>query len=140
MNATGKLRMAGAALTLMTLASMPVNAMQQITRVGWSLLNSGFEPVRTLDGWLDEDETDTYTITLRGGVEYAFAGDCDDDCTDLDLELRNSDGVVMAKDTGSNASPALRFTPRATGSYRLKVTMYRCDVEPCKYAVEQYRR
>lgn len=127
-------------VALVAASAAALDATQRITRAGLVLLDSGFELTRTLDGWLDDSEVDHHSIWLQAGVEHAFSGRCDADCSDLDLRLVNRRGTVVAESTDTSAFPAIRFTPTSNGTYRLEVIMYRCTIEPCEYDVEQYRR
>lgn len=59
------------------------------------------------------------TIPLTGGIEYAFMAGGDDDVNDLDLELRDSDGEVVAKDVATDSNPVVVFTPKEDGKYKV---------------------
>jgi len=114
---------------------------QELDRIAARLRAEGFQSIRTPEhGWLGEDESESFTVYLRSGREYVMQGTCDDDCTDLDLDVMGPNGDVVASDHSSDDWPQARFVPWTSGTYRVKVTMYTCDVEPCAYAVGVYRR
>ena len=120
-----------------TTSTVTVHADQ--TRLITSWIHAGFGLVGSVNGWLDEDGEETREYWLQGGVQYAFAGTCDDDCPDLDLKLLRG-SVLQVQDTSSDAYPQIAFSPQASGTYRLRVVMYRCRIAPCRYDVDQYRR
>ena len=125
---------------LFALAATPMTVhASQSRRIG-AWINSGYEVVSTANGWLDDDEEETYEYWLQSGVRYTFAGTCDDDCTDLDLKLFNRANELVAEDTDPDSNPQIVFSPRTSGTYRLRVVMYRCSIEPCRYDLDQYRR
>jgi hypothetical protein len=125
---------------LLALATAPVTVHAGQSRLVSSWIRAGLEVVGSIDGWLDEDEDETREFWLQRGVQYAFAGTCDNDCTDLDLKLFNRAGVLQVEDTDSDAYPRILFTPASSGTYRLRIEMYRCTIEPCRFDVDQYRR
>jgi hypothetical protein len=125
---------------LLALAATAATVDARQTRFNASLTRAGFGFMGSVDGWLDEDEAETREFWLQRGVQYAFAGTCDGDCTDIDLKLFNRSGALLAEDTDADDIPQVVFTPPANGTYRLRVLMYRCRIEPCRYDIDQYRR
>ena len=91
-------------------------------------------------GWLNDRQSDTFSIGLAAGTEYALAATCDEDCTDIDLVLYGPDGIPVASDRLTDDEPVLRVTPRQSGPHRLRVTMADCEVEPCAYTVGVFTR
>jgi hypothetical protein len=89
-------------------------------------------------GSLNESEVAPHPGTFEPGADYLIVGRCDVDCTDLDLELSSSDGSVVAEDRDADDKPYVRFRARA-GSYRLRVIMSSCQLEPCAYGLRVYR-
>lgn len=85
-------------------------------------------------GSLNQGETDSMTIGLREGGEYALVGVCDSACTDLDLRLfdESSHELAVALNPGT---PILRITVPRTSKYRLRVVMTACSHSPCRYGV-----
>lgn len=82
---------------------------------------------------LNTDETDSVTVTLKGGERYDFIASCDEDCDRLHLRLRNASGDDMAVDRSGANLPHLRFTPSQSGRYQVAVTMAGCRMNPCWY-------
>ena len=86
-------------------------------------------------GSLAAGEGATFPIRLRAGTQYRVTGLCDDDCTDLDLRLRNPRGEQVDEDTLPDAYPVLLFRPEEDGEFTLVVEMFECSVEPCIFSV-----
>jgi hypothetical protein len=90
-------------------------------------------------GTLDAEENGSFTVALQGGVSYVMIGVCDQDCAALQLVLSTpANNEITAERRGENF-PVLRFTPRETASYRVKVTMAACQMNPCWYGLGVYR-
>lgn len=77
----------------------------------------------------------TFPVQLESGVEYTIVGICDEDCTDLDLALLDSDGTELESDYLVDAEPVLSFTADGSGWYDVRLDMVTCSIEPCSYAV-----
>jgi hypothetical protein len=75
------------------------------------------------------------TLNVRDGVSYAIVGVCDSDCRDIDLELYDDNGNRIVADTGSNDTPGVRFTPRWSARFTIRVTMASCSNAPCRYGI-----
>jgi len=86
-------------------------------------------------GTLDTDESESFTLTLQAGVSYVVVGTCDEDCERLSLVLSDLSSHDLAADRASENAPVVRFGPRETAAYRVKVVMERCRVNPCRYGV-----
>ena len=80
-------------------------------------------------------DTESISLTLRGGQEYVIVGVCDDDCSDLDLRLYDRGGNELAEDIELDAWPILEYAPSASGDFRVQVVMVTCSVSPCFYGV-----
>lgn len=77
-----------------------------------------------LGTYLPKGEQVGFTTTLNAGTEYAFVGGGDDDVTDLDIYLVNDRGIEVAKDSKTDNSPIVIFTPSTTGRYTVRVKMF----------------
>lgn len=89
-------------------------------------------------GDLKDGEDATFTLALRPGGQYFVVGVCDQDCSDLDLEARNSAGVELDSDYEVDDAPVLSFTAGRTGEVALDVLMSDCSAEPCRYGYRVY--
>jgi hypothetical protein len=73
-----------------------------------------------------------WQVELVGGTAYRFVGACDDDCTNLDIELIDAQtGGVVASDMLQDDFPIVDFTPQANGRYIVRMLMQTCSVAPC---------
>lgn len=80
-----------------------------------------------------------WTVELVGGTSYRIVGACDDDCTNMDMELIDvATGGVVASDMLAEPRPPLRpdfpvvdFTPPSNGRYIVRLLMQTCTVAPC---------
>jgi hypothetical protein len=76
-----------------------------------------------------------WSVNLNAGVNYIFLGACDDDCTNLDIELIDAANAVVASDTAPDDFPIVRFRPSANGTYTVRTHLRTCAVEPCQLGV-----
>lgn len=95
---------------------------------------TGGSPHLTKTGNLNEEEAETFLVTLERGVAYSILGVCDNDCSRLQLLLATQSNE-LAIDRNSETFPVLQFTPSATTVYRLRVVMEGCHWNPCWYAI-----
>lgn len=102
---------------------------------GWTQLPD----LRDLDVVKDGDYT-TITYTLIKGNSYKIVGACDNQCSDLDLELRDDNNNLIERDSASDDIPIVEVTPRRDGKFTLKVSMRDCSSSAgCVYGVDVYR-
>ncbi len=92
----------------------------------------------THTGSIGEGESDDIYVTLGAG-DYVIMGACDEDCDDVDLFLYVGDSEIDS-DVEVDDFPTLSVDLTGSGSYRIAVSMFGCDTEPCWYAVGVYRR
>jgi hypothetical protein len=72
-----------------------------------------------------------WAVNLASGRSYRVLGACDNECSNVDLELIDASGAVVAGDTLPDDYPVFDFTPPATGAYRVRISMRACTVAPC---------
>jgi hypothetical protein len=77
-------------------------------------------------GWLKKG-TDTwvplYTIKLEEGKQYRFIAAGDAEARDVDLEIQDADGKVVAHDDKTEPEAVVDFTPKTTGSYTVRIRL-----------------
>lgn len=118
----------------------------QLAAVQNTVAQDGFRPdpraFRTdlIVGFLADDDEVGLEIDLEFGVEYMIVGVCDEDCSDLDLVLSDTEGNTLFNDALDDDAPILSFTAPAGGSHILWVSMYECSLEPCSFGYKVYRR
>jgi hypothetical protein len=87
---------------------------------------------------LSQGDSDDYTVTLQGGRSYKLVGVCDNDCTDLDITLYDSDGDVVDRDLLDDDKPVVSVSGKSGGRYRMNVSMATCSTDTCYYSVAVY--
>jgi hypothetical protein len=103
-----------------------VNALQGTSRGQTRVLN--VSP-------LNNDESDLIVVELNPGKAYDIVAVCDEDCIGLHILLSTATRNDVAVDRSSENLPVLHYAPTQAGSYRIKVTMAACRVNPCWYGV-----
>ena len=83
----------------------------------------GFCSTCYLGAYIAPGNNSFLTTQLERGRQYVFTGAVQEGC-DLDIIIEDSDGDVVAKDTQSDNFPIVRFTPRYTGSYTIRLKLY----------------
>ena len=69
-------------------------------------------------GSLRENESASIPLRLRAGVFYRLVGDCDWDCTDLDLRVRGPDRETVAEDVEPGTMSVVDVQPQEGGISR----------------------
>ena len=91
-------------------------------------------------GNLADDATASHDLTVVGGNQYVIFGACDNDCTDVDLKIYDTNGNLQLQDVAVDDTPVLTFTANASGKYRVVVAMATCNRSPCYYGVQLMAR
>jgi len=66
-------------------------------------------------------------IPLDADTPYLFLGGGSKDADDVDIQILDSRGKVVAKDDDTDATPVVRFTPARAGKYTLRLSLYKAD-------------
>ncbi|HVY85616.1 MAG TPA: hypothetical protein VG943_10815 [Caulobacterales bacterium] len=106
-----------------------------LVRTGFTKLGDDFIGAVTL-----QSEGHREVMHLDAGRTYAFQGACDQDCSDVDMELLDPRGDQVAEDTESNDRPAVQFTPTRAGDYTVRIWLASCNNEPCYVGLRSYSR
>lgn len=73
-----------------------------------------------------------WQVNLVGGAAYRVIGACDNECSNMDIELIDMrTGGVVASDMLPDDIPVVNFTPAADGQYVVRMLMQTCTVAPC---------
>ncbi len=108
----------------------------QLVAISELMLNEGYSKSHDFEvDYLNEDETDSYNITLRKGVTYKIVAVCDNDCEDIDLCMWDENGNQIDCDETEDDYPIMEVTPRWTGTFSFRVTMYDCGNNPCYFGI-----
>jgi hypothetical protein len=84
---------------------------------------------------LNHDASESLTLPLRAGRQYAVLAVCDNDCTDIDLRLYSGSDKEISVDIEDDDTPIVTIAPDQDGKFRLKITMAKCSTSPCFYGV-----
>ena len=72
-----------------------------------------------------------WPVYLTRGVTYRAYGACDDNCSDLDMEIYDAAGNLADRDAAANDTPYVQITPMASGRAYVRAWLYACGNEPC---------
>lgn len=90
-------------------------------------------------GHLGNRQRNVTWVDLEAGKKYLVVGLCDEACSDIDLEVWDGEGFVLACDTLDDAIPIFDYQPDEAGRHLVGVRMIVCESEPCVFAVGIYR-
>src|SRR5262249_47657622 len=71
------------------------------------------------------DRQDTFTFQFRGREQALIIVNNTSNRGDIDLVVEDDNGRVVARDFKANDDASVAFTPRATGTYYVKVKYFR---------------
>jgi hypothetical protein len=109
------------------------NINDQLTQIGANFAAGMAAP----QGFADETAamqpgTDhVWRFDLTANTQYSVVGACDADCTNVDIELIDSRGGVVASDMLPDDYPVVPFTPTENGTYYARLLMQSCTRAPC---------
>jgi|CXWL01.1.fsa_nt_gi hypothetical protein len=72
-----------------------------------------------------------WNVNLNAGVPYRIIGACDNECSDVNIQLVDGGGAVVSADTLPDDFPVVDFTPPANGAYQVRILMQTCTIAPC---------
>ena len=108
----------------------------QLDAMADAVAESGFEVTHDyVVAALDSDGDDSFTVTLDKGVTYLIASVCDEDCSDVDIQLHDENDNLIDVDEQEDGFPIAEVTPAWTGEFTITVHMFQCDREPCFYGI-----
>jgi len=109
---------------------------KQLLRVGVILALDGYSITHDIKyGSLYDNRYDNYYFSLSRGWTYKIYAACDGDCGDIDLCLYDENGNKIDCDETTDDQPVVEVTPKWTGRFRLKVHMYDCRINPCRFGI-----
>lgn len=114
---------------------------RQLEQVGSVSERNGYRMASDIfQGRLDDDATTNLNVELQRGKDYVLWGVCDQDCSDIDLVIYDSNGDQVDSDLQTDDKPLLHVIPSRNGQYRIKVSMANCSANPCRYGVGLWSR
>ncbi len=106
-------------------------------------LAKGFSPVVGVQDSINAmqpTEVQAWRLTLKRGETYRILGACDNECSDLDLELLDPSGKIIERDTLPDSAPVINIRPAADGVFTARVVMKTCTLAPCYAAARLYHQ
>lgn len=106
-------------------------------------LAKGFSPVSGVPdavAAMQPTEVHAWRLTLKRGETYRILGACDNECSDLDLELVDPAGKIIERDTLPDSEPVINIRPAADGVFTARVVMKTCTLAPCYAAARLYHQ
>lgn len=85
------------------------------------------------------DSIDRTEFTLAPGLYRAIAV-CDQDCSDIDLQVTDDDGEILDTDTLDDDIPIVDFTAVESGVFHFALQMVKCTTPTCFYGLQLYRK
>jgi hypothetical protein len=86
-------------------------------------------------GWIKQGNDNwvtLYSIVLEKGTAYRFLAAGDDDARDVDVQVVDGNGKVVASDTKNDPDAVVDFTPPASQQFQVRVRLYASrDNVPC---------
>lgn len=131
------------AAAVLALCALPTKAAAQThADLVWRQLNNAYTRVSAegygsknyIIGRMDDDASDSWTLTLTGGMTYQIIGACDADCSDLDIEVMEGEKVIT-RDVLVDDVPIVTFSVASTTAIKIKVIMAACSSEPCFFGI-----
>ncbi len=107
-------------------------AEETITEEGFSYEGEGAS-------WMPAGAESAVVATLRAG-QYAVVGQCDDDCTDLDVWVDQLDGVSLGSDREPDSSPITTFSLSEPTRVIMTLAMVDCGTVRCYAGLRWYQR
>lgn len=86
-------------------------------------------------GSMAQGDEFTFQARLEADVPTMIYAMCDNHCMDIDIEVADTEDLIVALDAEPDAEPFALWKPKENGMYTVTLTMYDCRVEPCYYGV-----
>lgn len=103
------------------------------------VLGEGFGYEGESSGWMAEGAEAALVVSLPPG-QYIAVGQCDDDCTDLDMSVDHLSGEQVGADREPDSAPVVVFSMGEDARIVLSVTMGTCATQRCYAGFRWYRR
>lgn len=104
-----------------------------------TIVNEGFTYEGESSGWMAAGAEAGLVVALPAG-EYAVVGQCDDDCTDLDVEADRLDGTALGADREPDSAPVVLFALTEVTKVVLTLGMVDCATTRCYAGFRWYHR
>ncbi len=88
-----------------------------------------------LIGKIKEKVEAPFTAKLSSNISYTILGVCDNNCSDLNLTLKNQKGKKIANDEKQDGIPVISFTPTEKSDYKITARPDKCTTEKCEFGM-----
>ena len=75
----------------------------------------------------DKRSVEKFTVNFDSGKTYFVVAVCDRDCDDVDIQVRDASGHVIAEDTGKDDKPIVQIDPDYDGPHEVRVAIPGCS-------------
>jgi hypothetical protein len=109
------------------------NIADQLNQIGANFASGWAAPQGFSDetAALQPGTAHVWRFDLTANTQYSIIGACDVDCSNVDIELIDSRGGVVASDMLGNDYPVVNYTPTENGTYYARLLMQACTRAPC---------
>ncbi|WP_293136472.1 hypothetical protein [Okeania sp. SIO3I5] len=76
-----------------------------------------------------------FTAELSADVSYTIMAVCDDNCSNLNLNLENKQRNKILNDEKQDGIPVISFTPTENSDYRITARPDKCTTEKCEFGM-----
>lgn len=104
-----------------------------------TVLNEGFTYEGESSGWMAAGAEAGLVLALSAG-DYVVVGQCDDDCTDLDLGVDQLDGTSLGSDRELDSSPVVLYSLTEVTKVIVTLGMIDCATTRCYAGFRWYHR
>jgi hypothetical protein len=98
---------------------------------GFKLQNNSFS---IGGGWLIKNNTwvPLFTLSMEEGRDYRCLAAGDNDARDVDLQVVDPNGQVVAEDTGGDPEAVVNYRPKTSGKHLVRLRLYASEKnQPC---------
>ena len=112
-----------AALAVLLATAPPQGLVHQLLDDAAENLTEQFRAV----GMMEAGDTTRVKVDVDGSSRYWAVAVCDGDCLDVDLEIRDVEGQLIAADFLRDDVPIVTVDPIAAGPVVIEIAMIECD-------------
>ena len=105
---------------------------RQLNAASENLAKRGLRRGDSLMGYISHGASWTSRVVLDSNAS-ALVAVCDRECSNLDLLIRDSMGVLVGADTSIDDAPVVSIPSGRTGRVEVTVRMVDCKIDPCFY-------
>lgn len=111
---------------------------QEISRTIVGMQDDAAKEVVVKSGGLPPAARYSYQVDVKDGSYYTFFADCDYDCSNIDLEVKDAAGKTLEKDFESDDSPMFGIRAKSAGQLTVDVVMTDCNTEECRFSSQVF--